>query len=106
MTEGILIFCTCENQEEARRIARDVVENRLAACANIITSVQSIYRWQGEITEAEEVQLLIKTTENRYPDVQKRITELHSYDTPEIFAVPLMAVSDKYLAWLRAQSNE
>jgi periplasmic divalent cation tolerance protein len=103
MTEGILIFCTCGNQEEARRIAHAVVKERLAACANIITGVQSVFRWEGEITESEEVQLLIKTTENRYSDLQMRIAELHSYDTPEIFSVPLAAVSDKYLAWLRAQ---
>jgi periplasmic divalent cation tolerance protein len=104
MTEGILIFCTCGNQEEARRIAHTVVEERLAACVNIITGIQSVFRWEGEVTEAEELQLLIKTTEDRYPDLQRRIAELHSYDTPEIFAVPLTAVSDKYLAWLRAQN--
>jgi len=103
MTDGILIFCTCGNQDEARRIAYAVVEERLAACANIITGIQSIFRWQGEVTEAEEVQLLIKTTQGRYSDLQRRIVELHSYDTPEIFSVPLGAVSDKYLAWLRAQ---
>jgi periplasmic divalent cation tolerance protein len=103
MTDGILIFCTCGNQDEARRIAHAMVEERLAACANIITGVQSIFRWEDKVTEAEEVQLLIKTTEHRYPDLQRRIAELHSYDTPEIFSVPLAAVSDKYLAWLRAQ---
>jgi periplasmic divalent cation tolerance protein len=103
MTDGILIFCTCGNQDEARRIAYALVEERLAACANLITGVQSVFRWEGKVTEAEEVQLLIKTTEGRYSDLQRRIAELHSYDTPEIFSVPLAAVSDKYLAWLRAQ---
>lgn len=103
MTDGILIFCTCGSQDEARRIAHAVVEEHLAACANIITGIQSVFRWEGKVTEAEEVQLLIKTTESRYSGLQERIAELHSYDTPEIFSVPLAAVSDKYLAWLRAQ---
>jgi periplasmic divalent cation tolerance protein len=103
MQNGILIFCTCSSPEEARRIARTLVEERLAACANIIPGVQSIFRWEGKIDEAEEIQLLIKSIESRYPELQKRIAELHSYDTPEIFAVPMMAISDKYHAWLRAQ---
>ena len=103
MTDGILIFCTCGNQDEARRIAYALVEERLAACANLITGVQSVFRWEGKVTEAEEVQLLIKTTQSRYSDLQRRIAELHSYDTPEIFSVSLAAVSDKYLAWVRAQ---
>ncbi len=103
MTGAVLVFCTCENPAEARRIARIVVDERLAACANMIAGVQSIFRWKGEVSEAEEVQLLIKTATDGYPALEKRIAELHSYDTPEIFAVPIAAGSEKYLTWLREQ---
>lgn len=103
MTGTVLVFCTCENQAEARRIARTIVDERLAACANMIGGVQSIYRWKGEVSEAEEVQVLIKTTTECYPALEKRIAELHSYDTPEIFAIPITAGSEKYLRWLQEQ---
>lgn len=103
MIDALLVFCTCENQAEARRIARILVDERLAACANIIASVQSIYRWEGAVSEAEEAQILLKTTTDRYPALEKRIAELHSYDTPEIIATPIAAGSDRYLSWLREQ---
>ncbi len=103
MSDALLVFCTCEDRAEARRIATHLVEERLAACVNIIGGVQSVYRWEGNVSEAEEVQLLIKTTRERYPAFQKRITELHSYDTPEILAIPIAEGSEKYLRWLREQ---
>ena len=103
MTDAVLVFCACENQSEARRIARALVDERLAACANIIGGVQSIFRWEGKVSEAEEVQLLLKTASDRYPALERRIAELHSYDTPEIIAVPIAAGSEKYLTWVREQ---
>ncbi len=105
MTDTLIVFCTCANRDEARRIAVATIEGRLAACANILSGVQSIFRWQEKLEEAEEVQLLIKTTAARYPALQARITELHSYDTPEIFAVPIAIGSEKYLAWLHDQTE-
>jgi periplasmic divalent cation tolerance protein len=103
MSEALLVFCTCGDRSEARRIAGTLVEERLAACVNIIGGVQSVFRWEGQVSEAEEVQLLIKTVPQRYPAVQKRIAELHSYDTPEIFAVSIADGSEKYLRWLQEQ---
>lgn len=103
MSDALVVFCTCEDRAEAHRIAAQLVEERLAACVNIITGVHSVYRWEGKVTEAEEVQLLIKTVRRQYPALQERITELHSYDTPEIVAIPIADGSEKYLGWLREQ---
>jgi periplasmic divalent cation tolerance protein len=99
----VLALCTCGSNEEASRIANTLVEARLAACVNILSPVQSIYRWQGRVETAAEILLLIKTTDERFPALQQRISELHSYETPEIIAVPIVAGLDKYLTWLREQ---
>jgi len=101
---GLLVLCTCASGEEAERIGRALVEEHLAACANVFDHpVYSIYRWQGAVEQAREILLLIKTTAARFEAVRKRVEELHSYDTPEIIALPLVAGSEKYLSWLREQ---
>lgn len=101
MSDAVAIFCTCRDADEARRIARDLVASRLAACVNILPLVESIYRWQGEVETAQEALLVIKTVRERFPDVQQRILHLHSYDTPEIIALPVSTGLDKYLAWIQ-----
>lgn len=101
MSEAVVVVCTCGDESEAQRIARDLVESRLAACVNILPSVQSIYRWQGRVEAAQEVLLFIKTSAGRFPELQQRIIHLHSYETPEIIALPVSAGLDKYLAWIR-----
>ncbi len=98
-----MILCTCGKKEEAASIARTLVEERLAACVNVMPGIESVYRWRGKVESAEEVLLLVKTTEERFPAVRDRIAELHSYDTPEIIALPVMTGSENYLAWLRDQ---
>ena len=103
MSSTLLVFCTCESQAQAEAIADTLVEERLAACVNILPSIRSVYRWQGKIEHAVEVLLLIKTTEARFTAVRDRIPELHSYDTPEVIAVPISAGSEKYLAWIAAE---
>jgi periplasmic divalent cation tolerance protein len=103
MTDAVIIFCTCGTHDDALTIADSLVETQLAACVNVLPSVQSIYRWQGKVETAQEVLLVIKTTQERYPAVRDRIAQLHSYDTPEIIAMPIIDGSDKYLAWLRGQ---
>jgi periplasmic divalent cation tolerance protein len=103
MTDAVIILCTCGNQDEALAIGNALIDARLAACVNLLPPVQSIYRWHGKVENAQEILLIIKTTEEHFPTVRDRITELHSYDTPEIIAIPVTNGSDKYLAWLRDQ---
>jgi periplasmic divalent cation tolerance protein len=100
MTEALVVFCTCADEAEALRIANTLVEARLAACVNVFPAVQSVYRWQDSVEQAREILLLIKTTQDRFGAVRDHISGLHSYDTPEIVAVPISDGSEKYLTWL------
>jgi periplasmic divalent cation tolerance protein len=102
MSEAVVVFCTCGDEDEAKRIARDLVESRLAACVNMLPSIESIYRWQGRVETGREVLLLIKTIAERFSELEQRIIHLHSYDTPEIIAMRVSAGFDKYLAWIQA----
>lgn len=101
MSDTMVVFSTCGNEDDARRIARDLVESHLAACVNILHSVESFYRWQGQVETAQELLLFIKTTAERFPELQQRIIHLHSYETPEIIALPVSAGWDKYLTWIQ-----
>ncbi|MBV9612930.1 MAG: divalent-cation tolerance protein CutA [Acidobacteriaceae bacterium] len=101
MSDDLLVFSTCADDAEATRIANALVSERLAACVNVSPPVTSIYRWQGKVETAREVLLIIKTTQERFPALQNRIISLHSYDTPEIIAVPITNGSEQYLSWLR-----
>ena len=103
MTDGVVIFCTCSAEDEAFSIGKSLVEAQLAACINVLPPLHSVYRWEGKVETAKEILLFIKTTRERFLDVRDRITQLHSYDTPEIIALPIEAGSDKYLGWLREQ---
>lgn len=104
MTDTLLVLCTCPNREEANRLAQTLVDEQLAACVNILTSpVESIYRWQGAVERAEEVLLLIKSTADAFSRLRDRILQLHSYETPEVIAIPVADGSQSYLDWLRKQ---
>jgi periplasmic divalent cation tolerance protein len=101
LTDKCLVLVTCASDREARRIARGVVESRLAACVNILPSaVTSIYRWKGKVESARERLLLIKTSRKRLAKLQAAILRLHSYEVPEFIALPIVAGSRGYLAWL------
>ncbi|HTC61793.1 MAG TPA: divalent-cation tolerance protein CutA [Candidatus Saccharimonadales bacterium] len=101
MTDKFVILVTCGSTAEAKRIARAVVEERLAACVNILPgAVTSIYRWKGKIESAHERLLLIKTSRKHLARLQATIERLHSYDVPEFIALPVTAGSRKYLAWM------
>jgi len=101
MTDKVVVLVTCGSAQEARRIARAVVGQELAACVNILDArVQSIYRWKGRVESAREFLLVMKTSRRRLAALQKKIEELHSYDVPEIIALPIVAGSRKYLAWI------
>ena len=101
MTDKCLVLVTCASASEARRIARALVEARLAACVNILPgTVASIYRWKGKVESAQERLLLIKTSRKRLAKLQAAVERLHSYDVPEFIALPIVAGSRAYLAWL------
>jgi periplasmic divalent cation tolerance protein len=100
MTDKQLVLSTAGSEEEARKIARALVERRLAACVNIIPQIQSIYRWQGKVEDSREWSLLIKTNADLFPAVRDTIRELHSYDLPECIAINIADGSKEYLEWL------
>jgi periplasmic divalent cation tolerance protein len=100
MTDKIIVLTTAGSKDEARKIGRALVERLLAACVNIVPQVGSIYRWEGELEEAEEWLLIVKTTRGAFERVRDAIHELHSYDMPECIAIPIESGSIKYLNWL------
>lgn len=102
MTEDVLlVLSTAASSEEAIGIGRRLVEERLAACVNVVPAARSVYVWEGALQEADEAVLLIKTRRDRYPELERRLQALHSYSVPEILAVPVAAGSPAYLAWVR-----
>jgi periplasmic divalent cation tolerance protein len=100
MKSYIQIMTTTETKEEAEKIAQYLVEQKLAACVQISGPIASTYRWKGKVETASEWHCLIKTREELYDKVETAIKKLHSYETPEIFAVPIIKSSSEYLSWL------
>lgn len=94
------VWITCPSNDVATRIAEALVEERLAACANVFGGVRSIYRWQGRIEREAEVALLVKSRADAFDELSARVIELHPYDTPAVIAVPIDRVNDEYGAWL------
>ena len=103
MTDKRIVLCSAGSEDEARKIARHLVEQRLAACVNIVPGMESIYRWQGKLESSGEWLLLIKTTVERFPAVRDAIRDLHSYELPECIAISIEDGSSGYLEWI-AQS--
>lgn len=101
MTDKLVVLVTCASAREAKKIARSLVEERLAACGNIVeTPVRSIYRWKGKVETAREWLLMLKTSRRRFATLQAAVKRLHSYDVPEIIALPIVAGSPEYLKWI------
>jgi periplasmic divalent cation tolerance protein len=100
MNQNVVVTSTCSSEEEALRIAREVVERGLAACVQIIPGIRSVYRWQGKLEVTSEWLLLVKTNSAKFELLGRVIELLHSYDVPEVLAVPVLAGSEKYLAWM------
>jgi periplasmic divalent cation tolerance protein len=95
-----IVFVTVANHEEAKKIARILVEKKLAACVNIIAGIDSIYRWQGKIEESSEFLLMAKTKGNLWWRLAEEVKKNHSYDTPEIIFLPVSKGLKKYLDWI------
>ncbi len=100
MTDKQIVFSTAGTEEEARKIARHLVEARLAACVNIVPQIESIYRWQEKVESAREWLLVIKTSAGLFPAVRDTIRQLHSYELPECIAINIADGSSEYLQWL------
>jgi periplasmic divalent cation tolerance protein len=100
MTDKRIILTTAGSEEEARKLAKHLVENRLAACVNIVPRVTSIYRWQGKVEEANEWLLVVKTVENAFASVLAAIGKVHSYELPECISLPIENGSANYLQWI------
>ncbi|MFU8802529.1 MAG: divalent-cation tolerance protein CutA [Bradymonadaceae bacterium] len=100
----LVVLCNC-SPSESESLARSLVEERLAACVNVIPGIKSFYRWQGELCADEEHTLLIKTTSERFEEMKIRLQTLHSYDVPEIVALESVDVLDSYLSWVNEQTE-
>lgn len=99
-TDAIVVFMTAANGEEATRLAEMLVGAHLAACVQILPEMESVYRWQGKIERQSEILLLAKTTRAKFAELEREVRALHSYDTPEIIAIPVVNGSAPYLDWL------
>ncbi len=107
MSEFLSVYMTAPTRDEADEIARVLVDERLAACANIFWDVASVYRWQGKVEQAQECVIIAKTTADKFDALQKRVKEIHSYDCPCIVATAITTGNPDYLEWLtKAASSE
>lgn len=97
----IVVYITAGNEDEAARISRALVEEKLAGCVNIVKDVRSIYSWQGKTEDEKELLMIAKTRRHLFEPLAKRVKELHSYTVPEIIAVPVVEGSGDYLYWLK-----
>lgn len=101
----IVIFITASNEDEAIRIARSLVEARLAACANIVKNIRSIYMWKGSVQDDTEVLMIVKTRKSLFNAVSAKVRDIHSYEVPEIIALPIIDGSPDYLNWLKESTE-
>lgn len=106
MTDIVVVFVTVGNSEDAARIGRAVVEERLAACANIIPQIRSLYWWKGEICDEQETLLIMKTPSSMFPTLKQRVRELHTYELPEIIAMPVSEGLPEYLDWVAGSTGK
>ncbi|MBI5191033.1 MAG: divalent-cation tolerance protein CutA [Nitrospirae bacterium] len=103
--EKIVVLITAPSEEEAANIAYTLVAEKLAACANIVEGIRSIYSWQGEIHDEPECLMVVKTSAENFDALEARVKELHSYEVPEIIALPILKGSTEYLDWVWENSR-
>ena len=102
MTDALLVWTTFANEEDAARVVRTLVEERLIACGNLLPGVRSLYRWKGAVADEREVMAILKTRKQDWVALLSRLHELHPYEVPEILFIPIRGGSPSYLDWLRA----
>ncbi len=100
MTDKIVVLVTCGNQEEAVKLAKSLVEKRLAACVNLLPGISSWYWWENKVTEDHEILLVIKSSRTKYAELEKEVLLLHSYAVPEVIALQIVDGSSNYLGWI------
>ena len=100
MTDKIVVFSTCGSEAEAEKIARHLIGEHLAACVNVVTPVRSFYRWEGVVQESDEWLLVIKSSRDLFDKLRFALEAAHSYELPEVLAVPVVAGSPTYLNWM------
>jgi periplasmic divalent cation tolerance protein len=105
MSNPIVVLVTCGSEEEALKIANILVEDRLAACVNLVAPIRSVYRWEGKIWDEKEWLLIIKTQNHQFEALEKKIGSLHSYSVPEIIALPIAEGSSAYLNWIKENTK-
>ena len=100
VTDKIVVLTTCESEEQAQQLARHLIEQRLAACVNILPGARSVYRWKDKIEDAAEFVLIVKSRRDMFVKLREAISHLHSYEIPEVIALPVVDGSEAYLKWL------
>lgn len=100
MTEALVVYTTFADEATAARVARQLVEERLIACANIVPGVRSVYRWQDEVKDEREVMMVMKTRKQDWPALMARLHDLHPYEVPECVALRIASGAPRYMAWL------
>ena len=103
MTDKIVVLSTFASAEEARRVARALVEKKLAACVSVVPGIRSVYRWEDAIVDEEEVLLVIKSSRALIQELTDEIERLHSYEVPEVIALPVVDGAERYLAWMNRE---
>jgi len=106
MTDKIVVLSTCATEEEAAKLARVLVEARVAACVTMVPGAQSVYRWQGAVETAAECLLIIKSSRRLFEPLRTALEEAHPYDVPEVLAMPVVEGAAKYMNWLEEQLGE
>jgi len=106
MSEPIIVYITASSEEEAAGLARTLVEAKLAACVNMLSNVRSIYSWQGNIEDDRELLMIVKTQRHLFDRLAVKVREIHSYDVPEIIAIPIIEGSPDYLRWLQESTDQ
>lgn len=104
--EFIVIYCTVPNKNEGREIAKALVKYKLVACVNIIDKIESIFSWDGQMQEEKEALMIIKTKKSLFDGVNKVIQKLHSYNVPEVIAMPVIEADETYLKWIAHETRE
>ena len=103
MTDKVVAYTTCDDPEEAEKLARRLIDQRLAACVSVVPAVKSYYRWKGEVESDDEILLIIKTSRDLVDALRQQLEEHHSYDLPELIVMPIVDGSPNYLAWLETE---